>query len=49
MFQITAGFELYITFDALVTKQNSVNSVNKILRWMKKEEDRLFILSTPTF
>ena len=23
--------------------------VNKLLRWVKKEEDRLFILTAPTF
>ncbi|XP_059475617.1 vacuolar fusion protein MON1 homolog A [Neocloeon triangulifer] len=46
---ITSGFELYVTFEPLVTKLNAINAVNKLLRWMKKEEDRLFSLNAPTF
>ncbi|XP_063238833.1 vacuolar fusion protein MON1 homolog A isoform X2 [Bacillus rossius redtenbacheri] len=46
---VTSGFELYVTFEPLVTKHNAINAVNKLLRWIKKEEDRLFILNAPTF
>lgn len=46
---VTTGFELYVTFEPLVTKPNAINAVNKLLRWIKKEEDRLFILNAPTF
>ncbi|KDR23174.1 protein SAND isoform X1 [Zootermopsis nevadensis] len=46
---VTSGFELYITFEPLVTKHSAINAVNKLLRWIKKEEDRLFILNAPTF
>lgn len=46
---ITADFELYVTFEPLVTKPNTINAVNKILRWIRKEEDRLFIPNSPTF
>ncbi|XP_067002562.1 vacuolar fusion protein MON1 homolog [Anabrus simplex] len=46
---VTSGFELYVTFEPLVTKHGAINAVNKLLRWIKKEEDRLFILNAPTF
>ncbi|XP_049963709.1 vacuolar fusion protein MON1 homolog A [Schistocerca serialis cubense] len=46
---VTTGFELYITFEPLVTKLSAINAVNKLLRWIKKEEERLFILNAPTF
>ena len=46
--QVTAGFELYAVFGPLVTKLIAINAVNKLLKWIKKEEDRLFILSSPT-
>jgi hypothetical protein len=46
---ITSGFELYVAFEPLVTKHSAINAVNKLLRWIKKEEDRLFILNAPTF
>ena len=47
--QVTSGFELYAVFGPLVTKPVAINSVNKLLKWVKKEEDRLFIMSSPTF
>jgi len=47
--QTTSGFELYAVFGPLVTKNTAINSVNKLLKWIKKEEDRLFILNSPTF
>ncbi|PNF25223.1 Vacuolar fusion protein MON1-like protein A [Cryptotermes secundus] len=46
---VTSGFELYVTFEPLITKHSAINAVNKLLRWIKKEEDRLFILNAPTF
>nr|CAD7567396.1 unnamed protein product [Timema californicum] len=46
---VTSGFELYVTFEPLVTKHSAINAVNKLLRWIKKEEERLFILNAPTF
>jgi hypothetical protein len=49
LFQITPGFELYVAFEPLVTKQSAINAVDKLLGWIKKEEDRLFILNAPTF
>ncbi|XP_005090495.1 protein SAND [Aplysia californica] len=46
---VTQGFELYAVFGPLVTKTIAIHAVNKLLRWIKKEEDRLFILSSVTF
>ncbi|XP_046481985.1 vacuolar fusion protein MON1 homolog [Neodiprion pinetum] len=46
---VTSGFELYLTFEPLVTKPDAINSVSKLLKWIKKEEERLFILNSPTF
>ncbi|ELT95737.1 hypothetical protein CAPTEDRAFT_164017 [Capitella teleta] len=46
---VTSGFELYAVFGPLVTKSAAINSVNKLLKWIKKEEDRFFILNSPTF
>ncbi|XP_062510405.1 protein SAND-like isoform X2 [Corticium candelabrum] len=46
---VTPGFELYVVFGPLVTKPVAISSVNKLLRWIKHEEDRLFILSSQTY
>ncbi|XP_058803060.1 vacuolar fusion protein MON1 homolog A [Phymastichus coffea] len=46
---VTSGFELYVTFEPLVTKTDAINSITKLLKWIKKEEERLFILNSPTF
>ncbi|PVD24522.1 hypothetical protein C0Q70_15005 [Pomacea canaliculata] len=46
---VTQGFELYAVFGPLVTKTGAIHAVNKLLRWIKREEDRLFILNSPTF
>eukprot|EP00043_Microstomoeca_roanoka_P015164 m.151403 g.151403 ORF g.151403 m.151403 type:complete len:518 (+) comp16199_c4_seq2:3057-4610(+) len=41
----TAGFELYAVFDPLATKQSVTNSVLELLRWLKKNESRIFMLN----
>merc|ERR1712136_521463 len=46
---MTSGFELYAVFEPLVTKPAIINAVNQLLKWIRKEEDRLFILNSPTF
>ncbi|GAB6022678.1 hypothetical protein CHUAL_006771 [Chamberlinius hualienensis] len=46
---VTQGFELYAVLEPMITKNGAVNAVNKLLRWIKTEEDKLFILSSPTF
>lgn len=49
LFQVTKDFELYAALEPLVTKQNAIVYINKLLRWIKSDENRLFILSSPTF
>lgn len=46
--RVTSGFELYIAFTPFVSKGAAVNAMDKLLRWIKKEEDRLFIRNSPT-
>lgn len=46
---VTSGFELYLCFSPLATKASAVSAVNKLLKWIRKEEDRLFILSPLTY
>jgi len=46
---LTAAFELYAVFGPLHSKLAVITAVNKLLRWVKKEEERLFILTAPTF
>ncbi|XP_066592331.1 vacuolar fusion protein MON1 homolog [Prorops nasuta] len=46
---VTASFELYVTFEPLVTKPDAIEAINKLMKWIKKEEERLFILNSPTF
>ncbi|XP_014218485.1 vacuolar fusion protein MON1 homolog A [Copidosoma floridanum] len=46
---VTSGFEIYVTFEPLVTKTDAINSISKLLKWIKKEEEKLFILNSPTF
>ncbi|KTF85786.1 hypothetical protein cypCar_00022972 [Cyprinus carpio] len=46
---VTSGFELYLCFSPLGTKGLAVSAVNKLLKWIRKEEDRLFILSPLTY
>lgn len=47
--QVTSGFELYLCFSPLGTKAMAVSAFNKLLKWIRKEEDRLFILSPLTY
>ncbi|XP_071779067.1 protein SAND-like [Centroberyx gerrardi] len=46
---VTSGFELYLCFSPLGTKALAISAVNKLLKWIRKEEDRLFILSPLTY
>ncbi|XP_069996044.1 vacuolar fusion protein MON1 homolog [Penaeus vannamei] len=46
---VTKEFELYAALEPLVTKSNAILFVNKLLRWIKNDENKLFILSSPTF
>jgi hypothetical protein len=42
-----AGFELYATFGPLTSKSDAIRACNSLLLWVKAEESRLFILSSP--
>ncbi|KAE8611833.1 hypothetical protein XENTR_v10012616 [Xenopus tropicalis] len=46
---VTDAFELYVCFSPLATKSIATTGVSRLLRWIRKEEDRLFILSSPTY
>ncbi|XP_036804129.1 vacuolar fusion protein MON1 homolog B isoform X2 [Oncorhynchus mykiss] len=46
---VTSKFELYTCFSPLVTKARAINAITKLLRWIKKEEDRLFIRYPPKY
>ncbi|XP_052068147.1 vacuolar fusion protein MON1 homolog A-like [Mytilus californianus] len=46
---VTQQFELYAVFGPLITKHTAIGAINKLLRWIKKEETRLFILNSATF
>ncbi|KAF7665695.1 hypothetical protein LDENG_00135200 [Lucifuga dentata] len=46
---VTSKFELYTCFSPLVTKACAITAITKLLRWIKKEEDRLFIRYPPKY
>jgi len=46
---ITNSFELFAVLPPTSTKMTVLTAVNKLLRWVKKEEEKLFILTAPTF
>lgn len=46
---VTSKFELYTCFSPLVTKTCAINAITKLLRWIKKEEERLFIRYPPKY
>ncbi|KAL1110484.1 hypothetical protein AAG570_008012 [Ranatra chinensis] len=46
---VNDNFEIYITFKPLISKSNCIEAVDKILKWIQKEEDKLFMLNMPTF
>ena len=36
-------FQLYIQFDVIATKSNAVNAASSIIKWIKKEEEKILI------
>ncbi|XP_071988054.1 vacuolar fusion protein MON1 homolog A isoform X2 [Engystomops pustulosus] len=46
---VTEAFEIFACFSPLGTKSSAVSGVSRLLRWIRKEEERLFILSSPTY
>ena len=47
--QISNQFEVFASFDPDTSKSDVTASVNTLLRWVKKEEDGLFVQNAPTF
>jgi vacuolar fusion protein MON1 len=45
----TAGFELFAVFSPIEDKAVCIESCNAILRWIKSEENSLFILNSPVW
>ncbi|KAK9970993.1 hypothetical protein ABG768_026892 [Culter alburnus] len=46
---VTSKFEMYACFTPLVTKKSAISELTKLLRWIKKEEDRHFICHLPKY
>uniref|UniRef100_A0A8C3BKH6 Vacuolar fusion protein MON1 homolog n=1 Tax=Cairina moschata TaxID=8855 RepID=A0A8C3BKH6_CAIMO len=46
---VTSKFELYGCFGPLVTKAGAIGALTKLLRWIKREEDWLFIRYPPPY
>jgi hypothetical protein len=46
---ITSSFELYVVFPSDTPKPVIISSSNQLLRWIKKNEENLFILNSPVF
>lgn len=46
---VTQTFELYVLFGPLITKQNAANAANSVLKWLRKEEETVFVINAPTF
>jgi len=46
---VTSGFELYATFGPLESKPMAIKACNQLLRWIKQEENNLFILNSPVW
>ena len=49
LLQATPTFEIYAAFEPITEKGDAFAAVNKLLKWIRKEENNLFILSSPTF
>ena len=49
VFQITQPFELYISVSPMLPKSAVVSAANSVMRWVKKEEARLFLRDAPVF
>lgn len=47
--QITQPFELYIALSPRLPKSAAVGAANAVVRWVKKEEGRLFLRDAPVF
>nr|CAB3263901.1 vacuolar fusion protein MON1 homolog A [Phallusia mammillata] len=46
---VASGFELHAAFGPLVTKKQAIAAVDRLLRWVKQNDDELFMQRPPTF
>jgi len=42
-------FECYMTFTPFVTKESAISASNRLVQWIKRQEENLFIVSAPTY
>lgn len=48
-FQVQGDYEVYMTLEPLVSKQEAFEILKKLTKWISSNKQRLFILSSPTF
>lgn len=46
---VTGAFELYVCYSPLGTKAAVLSAVSKLMKWIRREEERLFILTPQTY
>jgi len=46
---MTEQFDLFAIFSPLVTKISAIKGCNMLLKWVRQEEDNLFILTSPVW
>eukprot|EP01125_Pyxidicula_operculata_P008013 TRINITY_DN2703_c0_g1_i1.p1 TRINITY_DN2703_c0_g1~~TRINITY_DN2703_c0_g1_i1.p1 ORF type:complete len:418 (-),score=53.15 TRINITY_DN2703_c0_g1_i1:182-1435(-) len=46
---ITSGFEFYLCFNPTTTKTVAITSCNQLLKWIKQEEQSVFLVSSPVW
>ena len=49
LFQITQPFELYATLSPMLPKSAVIGAANAVVKWVKKEESKLFLRDAPVF
>ena len=49
LFQITQPFELYATLSPILPKSAVIGAANAVVKWVKKEESKLFLRDAPVF
>ena len=49
MIQITQPFELYATLSPILPKSAVIGAANAVVKWVKKEESKLFLRDAPVF
>ncbi|KRZ51252.1 DNA ligase 4 [Trichinella nativa] len=42
---VTTAFEIYAVFNPLITKPEAVSRVEQLMKWIKKEENNLFLIN----